>query len=81
MKNKIQDLRNHLFAQLEKLQDDEIDLNLEVQRANAMIGISSQIIDTAKVEFQMARLLVEQGNVIESEFFDIHEKDNKLLNR
>lgn len=81
MKNKIQDLRNHLFAQLEKLQDDDIDLSTEVQRANAMVSISSQIIDTAKVEFQMARLMVEQGNFIESEFFDIHEKDNKLLNR
>jgi hypothetical protein len=51
-KNKITDLRNHLFEQLERLQDDELDLVEEVSRSKAMAQIAQQIIETAKVEVQ-----------------------------
>ena len=55
MKNKIEDLRNHLFEQLERLQDDEkmknpIILERELKRAKAIAEVSSVIVDTAKAE-------------------------------
>ena len=53
MKNKLPDLRNHLFEQLERLNDPDItneELEKEVFRADAMNGISKQIIESAKVE-------------------------------
>ena len=48
MRNKIEDLRNHLFATLEALQDDEKPMDLE--RAKAIAEVSQVIINSAKVE-------------------------------
>lgn len=50
MKNKMQDLRNHLFAQLESLSDPESKVDLE--RVKAMTEISKVLVDSAKVEVQ-----------------------------
>ena len=47
MKNTLGDLNNHLFEQLERLNDEDIkgeDLTQEIQRAKAITGIASQII-------------------------------------
>lgn len=53
MKNKLSDLRDHLFAQLEAVRDakDE-DLAKEVQRAQSVSDISRVLIDSAKVEIE-----------------------------
>jgi hypothetical protein len=48
MRNKIEDLRNHLFATLEALQDDEKPMDLD--RAKAIAEVSQVIINSAKVE-------------------------------
>lgn len=56
MKNKIEDLRNHLFVQLERLQDDDLDLSKEIDRAGAMVEIAAQIIDSARAETEFLRL-------------------------
>ena len=53
MKNKIEDLRNHMFAQLERLGDEELKgdaLQEEIQRAKAIGSIAGQITDSARVE-------------------------------
>lgn len=50
MKNKLEDLRNHLFAALEGLSDHEKPLDLE--RARAIADVGRVIVDTAKVEVQ-----------------------------
>jgi hypothetical protein len=50
MKNKISDLRNHLFETLERLKDPELDLETEIQRAKAIKEVGSVIIESAKVE-------------------------------
>ena len=65
MKNKLHDLNNHLFTQLEKLSDDSLtgeDLKMEINRANAIVGISSQIIGAAAVTVN-AMKLVAGGNI------------------
>lgn len=61
MKNKQIDLDNILFAQLERLDDDKLKgekLNEEVQRAKAMQGIASQIINSRKLQLDAVRLVV-----------------------
>lgn len=48
MKNKIEDLRNHLFATLEALQDKDDPMDIERARTIAQVG--SVIVNSAKVE-------------------------------
>ncbi len=65
MKNKLLDLNNHLFAQLEKLCDENVKgphLEEEIRRANAMANISNQIISAAAVSVNAMRL-VASGNI------------------
>ncbi len=53
MKNKIDDLRNHLFAQIERLGDEELTgdaLESEIKRAKAIGQVAGHITDTARVE-------------------------------
>lgn len=51
MKNKIDDLRNHLFATLEALQDP--DKPMDIERARAVADVAKVIVDSAKVEVAM----------------------------
>jgi hypothetical protein len=48
MKNKMTDLRNHLFATLEALQDPEKPMDIE--RAKAIADVGKVLVDSAKVE-------------------------------
>ncbi len=48
MQNKIEDLRNHLFATLEALRDK--DHPMELDRAKAIADVAQTIINSAKVE-------------------------------
>jgi hypothetical protein len=48
MKNKIEDLRNHLFATLESLQDS--DNPMPIDRAKAVAEVAQVLINSAKVE-------------------------------
>ena len=52
MKNNLLDLNNHLFAQIERLSDENIsdaDLAKEVTRSAAMSQIASQVISNANL--------------------------------
>lgn len=52
MKNKVSDLNNHLFAQLERLNDEDLKgeaLQEEITRSRAIAEISKQIIDSNRV--------------------------------
>lgn len=52
MKNSLSDLNNHLFAQIERLGDEDLQgekLQEEINRAKAVTGISAQIISNARL--------------------------------
>lgn len=52
MRNKLTDLNNHLFAQLERLGDEELsqeELDKEIQRAKAINGVANNIINNARI--------------------------------
>lgn len=64
MKNKMQDLRNHLFETLEALKDEE--KPMDIARAKAISEIAQTLINSAKVELEF----MEATGQIETEFFD-----------
>lgn len=65
MKNTLMDLNNHLFEQMERLNDDDLDadeLEKEIRRAKAMTDISGRIIENAALGLDAEKLKVEYGN-------------------
>jgi hypothetical protein len=54
MKNKIEDLRNHLFATIEALSDEENPM--ELNRAKAISDVAQTIINSAKVEVDFLKI-------------------------
>jgi hypothetical protein len=62
----LNDLRNHLFATIEGLRDEEKPMDLA--RARAISEVAQTIIDSAKVEVQFLEVMnVDSG----SEFFEV----------
>lgn len=57
MKNKLVDLRNHLFATIEALADP--DTPMDIARARAISEVAQTIIESAKVEVDFARVTGE----------------------
>jgi hypothetical protein len=55
-KNKIEDLRNHLFATLEDLRDDSKPLEQSIARAKAVAEVAGKVIETAKVEVDFLKV-------------------------
>lgn len=64
MKNKLEDLRNHLFEVIEGLKDE--DKPMDIARAKAVSEVAQTIIETAKAE---TRHLEVVGGKSESNFF------------
>ena len=68
-KNKLSDLNDHLFAALERLNDEELtseQIESEAKRADAIMGISDKIISNAKITLD-AMKLISIGNLDTSE--------------
>ncbi len=62
-KNTLSDLNNHLFAQLERLGDEELteeQLQKEMERAKAINGVAKNIIDNAKTALEGAQFTYEK---------------------
>lgn len=69
-RNTLGDLDNHLFAQLERLNDEEITgekLEDEIIRSKAVIGVSKQIIANANVVLKAKSIELEYGKNNEKE--------------
>lgn len=71
-KNKIEDLRNHLFEVIEMLKDGDI----EMDKAKTISEVAQVIINSAKVEVQFIK---EVGNS-NSKFFEDDRKRNITTN-
>lgn len=54
MRNKIDDLRNHLFETLEALKDEEKPMDLD--RARAVADVAKVIVESAKVEVNFLKV-------------------------
>lgn len=64
MKNTLTDLSNHLFAQLERLSDEELKeeaLEEEIKRAEAVSKISSEIIKNGELQYKVIKHMDEYG--------------------
>lgn len=64
MKNRLSDLNNHLFAQIERLSDEGLSseqIDQEVERAKAIVGVSDQIVGAASLQFKAAELIARHG--------------------
>jgi len=64
VKNRLSDLNNHLFAQLERLSDEGLSaeqVDQEVERAKAIVGVSDQIVGAAALQFKAAELIARHG--------------------
>lgn len=62
MKNKLTDLNDHLFAQLERLCDEDLvgdKLVMEIDRSKAVTSVASAVINNAKLAFDVAVALHE----------------------
>lgn len=58
MRNTLGDLNNHLFAELERLGDEELtgeELDKEIRRASAISTVSKNIIANANILLQAAK--------------------------
>lgn len=64
MKNKLSDLNDHLFAQLERLSEEGLTperIDAEAKRGAAIVGVADQIIRAANLKIQAAKILSDHG--------------------
>ena len=65
MKNRLADLNNHLFAQLERLGEEGISaekIEEEAKRADAMVKVGEQIIRNADLQLKAVGFLANHGD-------------------
>lgn len=66
MKNTLVDLNNHLFEQMERLNDEELtpdQLDMEIKRAKAMTAIATNIIDNGTLALNSQKYIDEEYGI------------------
>ena len=79
-KNKMEDVRNHIFLALERLNDEDCkDKNVdeEVQKAKAIANLANVIIQSAKVEVDFIKSIGAVGT--NSALFQSVVSENKQI--
>ncbi len=79
MNNDLNSLNNYLFEELERLNDDETldqddNLNKELKRAKAIAGISTSIVNNAKVVLEARKFANELGIEDTKQVFMLEDK-------
>lgn len=62
MKNTLQDLNNHLFAQLERLTDEDLtdeQLEHEIKRSKSVVSVAHTIVDNTRVQVDIYKIYNE----------------------
>lgn len=65
MKNKLSDLNNHLFAQLERLGEEGLtseQIADEVKRSEAISDVADQIIRNADLQLKAIKIVADHGD-------------------
>ena len=65
-KNRLSDLNDHLFAELERLNDEDLkgeELAEEISRAEALTGVASKIIDNASLVLAAADIMYNRHHL------------------
>jgi hypothetical protein len=68
MKNKLSDLNNHLFSQLERLSDEDLtaeQLQVEISRSKAVTDVATTIVQNAKLVFEAQKEFGDKKNLPE----------------
>nr|WP_282557462.1 hypothetical protein [Providencia rettgeri] len=76
MKNNLEDLHNHLFAQLERLSDEDLkgdDLKEEINRAKAVSDIASSIVENGKLAITVKRMLGDNEIRTAPKYLEVNE--------
>jgi uncharacterized protein YwqG len=64
VKNKLSDLNNHLFAQIERLSEEGLtadQVELEAKRGSAVVAVADKIIENAALQLKAVSLFAEHG--------------------
>lgn len=70
MKNKLTDLNDHLFAQIERLSDEDLSpeqIELEVKRAGSICSVSEQIVRGADLQLRAVKIIADHGDRFKSQ--------------
>jgi hypothetical protein len=71
-KNKMEDLRNHLFETIERLKDGD----MEIETAKAIVDVGKVLVDSAKVEVDFQKHVGGIG----SDFIEMSRKEQRQIN-
>lgn len=66
-RNTLSDLNNHLFEQMERLNDDDLNqdqLDREIRRSTAMTNVARNIIDNAQLVLRAEEFKAEYGGKV-----------------
>jgi hypothetical protein len=89
-KNRLTDLNDHLFAQLERLSDEGMStekMEAEIARSDAVVAVADQILRHATLQVQAAKILSDHGldptshlPKVEVNAMHAHRNGMKMLN-
>jgi uncharacterized protein with ATP-grasp and redox domains len=81
VKNKLADLNDHLFAQLERLGDEDLtdeQMERESKRAEAIVSVADQVVKNADLKLKAAALLASHGYRIDTHLAGITSSPERL---
>lgn len=64
-KNKLSDLNDHLFAQIERLSDESLtpeQIKAEVERTDAIVNVADRIVENAGMTLRAVEIVAKHGD-------------------